>query len=182
MITKTVMDYLKDSDGLSNIDEIIKKHRQESREEHNKIFSKERFVNVLIDDYKKHGNLIVAFDFDDTIHPSSPNYPCNLVINLLRVCTQLGFVMICFTARTLNSDMEMIREECKSLGIGCDYINTDADSIKEEYDFEHAHKIFYNIFLDDRAGLESAYNILWMFIEWFVDQDINSVDARKEGY
>ena len=161
MITKTVMDYLKDSDGLSNTDEIIKKHRQESREEHNKIFSKERFVNVLIDDYKKHGNLIVAFDFDDTIHPSSPNYPCNLVINLLRVCTQLGFVMICFTARTLNSDMEMIREE---------------------FDLELAHKIFYNIFLDDRAGLESAYNILWMFIEWFVDQDINSVDARKEGY
>lgn len=182
MITKTVIDYLKDTDNLSDIEDILKAHKRESREEHDRVFSKQRFINKLVEDYTTHGNLIVAFDFDDTVHPSTPEHPCDLVINLLRVCTKLGFTMICFTARTLNSDMEIIRNECKSLGIGCDYINTDADTIKEEYDFEHAHKIFYNIFLDDRAGLESAYEILWGFVEWFIERDVNSIDARKEGY
>ena len=182
MITKTVNDYLAQSDTLSNIKEILHKHHQESRAEHEAVFSNERFINVLINDYKEHGNLIVAFDFDDTIEPSKPEFPCDLVINLLQVCSKLGFVMICFTARTKNSDMQMVRDRCRQLGIKCDYVNEDADTVKSEYDFEHVHKIFYNIFLDDRAGLKSAYDILWGFIEWFVEQDVNTIDSRKEGY
>lgn len=179
----TVEKYLSKGDFSLEIRQIIERHRSVTREIYEDIFSNQRFIDVLINDYKEHGNLIIAYDFDDTVRPQyEGGKPCNLIVDLLRLCSQLGFIMICFTCRTKETDIEMIKQTCNELGIKLDYINEDCDMIKQEWEFEHAHKIFYNVFLDDRAGLRQAYEILWGFIDWFLDQDMNSVDSRKGGY
>lgn len=181
MITRTVANYL----GLDN-DDVKKIFYDLSLKIKNKsdtFFSNDRAIERLIHDYKEHQNLIVAYDFDDTVKPSKPNNSCDIVIKLLQICSKLQFTMICFTVRSGQSDIGMVKDTCKSLGIACNYINEDCIQFKEEMENPQcAHKIFYNIFLDDRAGLESACKILVGFLEWFFTEPLNDVDSRKEGY
>ena len=178
---QSVQTYLNQG-GVLDVAEIMKQKESHSQKEYDNIFSNQRFIDVLIDDYKKWGTIIVAYDFDDTIEPSDPSKPCDMVIELLQICSKLGFTMICFTARTLESDIKMVRERCKQLNINCDYINDDCDAIKQSRDFEHATKLTYNVFLDDRAGLKQSYEVLWGFVKWFLSQKVQDIDARKEGY
>lgn len=107
----------------------------------------------LAKDFKKHNNLIVAFDFDNTIfdyHNNGGDY--SEVISLLKECSSLGFIMILFTSDDSPTRLEWMVEYCFHYGIRVDYINESPimDTIKP----------YYNILLDDRAGLESAYNSL----------------------
>ena len=178
----TVEKYLSQGDFSMEVRQILERRRSIPRESYEDIFSNQRFIDVLINDYKEHGNLVVAYDFDDTVKPSEKGKSCDMVIDLLRLCSKLGFTMICFTARSKQAEIEMVKNTCTDLGIKCDYINEDCDIIKKEWDLEHAHKIFYNVFLDDRAGLRQAYEVLWGFIDWFLEQDVNSIDSRKGGY
>lgn len=179
MNLKMVADYFKQSDAPVNerIDELNKMDRLWDG-----WFANTRFVETLINDYKEHGNIIVAFDFDDTVEPSKPDIDCTPIVKLLQVCSELGFTMICYTARTLNSDINHVRETCNRLHIKCDYINEDCDAVKREREYEHANKICYNIFLDDRAGLISAFEILLAFVNWFLNQKTSDIDSREEGY
>ena len=166
----TLLNYLKKKDTLE--DKLNKLFDGEFKDTY---FSKDKCVEKLIRDYKEHGNIIVAFDFDDTVNKSKPEYDCSGVINLLQICSELQFTMICYTARTLTKDLDEVKEVLNKLDIRCDYINDDCLQIKEEWEFEQPHKIFYNIFLDDRAGLKSSYKILKEFIEWLVENDIKEV-------
>lgn len=109
----------------------------------------------LLREYKEHGKLIVAYDFDNTVfdyHNDGCTY--RQVINLLRRCHNLGFYLIVFTCNHSDKYPKIIRhlEEC----------NIPYDSINENCpDITFAHnKLYYNILLDDRAGLRSAYRDL----------------------
>jgi hypothetical protein len=181
MILQTVADYLTKSDTMPDIKERMQSLNEMDRF-YEEFFTNQRFIDVLINDYKEHGNIIVAFDFDDTIQPSKGGISCEPVVKLLQVCSALGFTMICYTARTLNSDINMVKDTCKKLNIKCDYVNEESDAIKAEREYEHDNKIFYNIFLDDRAGLVSAFEILLGFVNWFLKQKTSDIDSRKEGY
>ena len=46
-------------------------------------FDKETQVKVLLEQYYKHNKIIVAYDFDDTVHPFRGT-SCEQVIELLR--------------------------------------------------------------------------------------------------
>lgn len=107
----------------------------------------------LVDQYKKHKNLIVAFDFDDTIydfHKKGYEYP--KVVNLLKKCSDLGFSMILFTA---SEDLHECKHYCQDLEIRVDAVNENVSQINTK-----SVKPYYNILLDDKAGLEQAYKIL----------------------
>lgn len=107
----------------------------------------------LYNDYKKHNNLIVAFDFDNTIfdyHNNGGDY--SEVISLLKDCSNLNFTMILFTSNEDKTKLDWMIEYCKHYGIKVDYIN--------ENPMMNTRKPYYNILLDDRAGLQSAYNSL----------------------
>ncbi len=125
-------------------------------------FDIRRCIDKLLDSYKKYGNLIVAFDFDDTVfdwHKEGHQY--NAVINLLKKCKSLDFVMILFTCR----EGELLQDavsHCESLGIKPDYINQ--CSRKDR----NGRKPFYNILLDDKAGLNSAFTILNEAVEQII--------------
>ena len=126
--------------------------------------SNKNAINQLIEDYKKYGKLIIAYDFDDTVKPSLPNYSCNQVIELLQVCSGLSvFNMVCFTCRYKKEDLNEVVEYLDKLHIRHDCINENHPDCQ----IETSRKIFFNVFLDNRAGLKSAYEILVGFLDWY---------------
>lgn len=128
-------------------------------EQFNHPYSVCKCIKRLINDYEKHKNLIVAFDFDNTIydyHNEGGDY--SEVIELLRECSQLGLTMVLFTANEDEDKLILCKSFCKDKGIRIDYIN--------ESPVMPTRKPYYNILLDDRAGLEEAYFTLKTLVEY----------------
>lgn len=134
-------------------------------------FSIETCIEMLKNDYKTHGRIIVAYDYDDTVAPSKPENSCDSVIKLLQLCSKFNdFEMVCYTARRKVNDIKDVISELDRLDIRHDAINDDCYRIQKELDHECQSKIIYSIFLDNRAGLESAYKTLVGFINWYLSQ------------
>lgn len=130
-------------------------------ESFNHPFGKEACKKRLLEEYKKYGKLIVAFDFDNTIfdyHNTGGDYSC--VINLLRRCAMLGFEMILLS--TENDENKILAKQLACMRLGIANYSTDRlspPSTKSSI-FSESAKPYYNILLDDRAGLEESYEIL----------------------
>ncbi|MDR2855268.1 MAG: hypothetical protein LBV40_03815 [Methanomicrobiales archaeon] len=120
-------------------------------------FDRDRQLDVLLEQYEKHGKIIVAFDFDDTVHPFRGN-DCRQVIQLLRDLRPYAH-LICFTAR-FDEKLEVVREFLVSNNIPYDYINKEFNG-----DDIAVKKVLYNQLLDDKAGLYESYLILTEFIK-----------------
>lgn len=114
----------------------------------------------LKEEYNTHGNLVVGFDFDNTVfdcHGKGGNYMG--VIDLLKQCKALGLTLCLFTSE-LNEDwLDWKIKYCEHYGIKPDYVN-------ESPLIPGTKKPFFSILLDDRAGLESAYNTLTAVISY----------------
>lgn len=111
-------------------------------------------LDKLLRNYKTHGTVIVAFDYDDTIFPYSNDYTMNQFQErwaLLRECKNLGFYMILYTCNGQERYEEMMEFMDKN-DIPYDAINQNHPA----FGYETGRKIFYNIFLDDKAGLHEA--------------------------
>lgn len=112
----------------------------------------------LISEYERYKTLIVGFDFDNTVfdyHENGGDY--SEVIDLLRKCKKLNFILCLFT---VGDRLDWKYKVCSRLGITPDYIN------ESPIKFEGGGKPYFNILLDDRAGLESAYNTLKQIVEY----------------
>ena len=112
-------------------------------------------VKRLCREWKEHNGIIIAFDFDNTVfdyHNNGDTY--DSIINVLKICKDMGCTLILFTSCEETKYNFMI-EYLSSIGIHPDYINEQPDCIPFK-----GKKIYYNILLDDRAGLESAYKVL----------------------
>lgn len=132
-------------------------------ERFNHPYSIGRCMKRLANDYDKHKNLIVAFDFDNTIydyHNEGGDY--SEVIDLLRECSDLGLTMVLFTANEDEDKLNLCKAFCKDKGIRIDYIN--------ESPVMATRKPYYNILLDDRAGLEEAYLTLKIVVGYIKEQ------------
>lgn len=105
-------------------------------------------VENLVGQYKLHGSLIIAFDYDDTVMPC--NFPEALCIRpreLLIRAQKEGHVLVLFTS---NPDTQKATAICHELGI---YPKENPVSLQ-------GNKAYYNVFLDDKCGLDEACNIL----------------------
>lgn len=112
-------------------------------------------IQRLVSNWIEHDGIIIAFDFDNTVFDYyNKGYNYNMVINLLKECKRLGCTLILFTCCDETKYKFMV-DKCKELGIDVDYINESPNYIPY-----HSSKVYYNILLDDRAGLSSAYYIL----------------------
>jgi hypothetical protein len=108
-------------------------------------------VNRLVKEWQEHGKLIVAYDFDNTVfdyHGEGHDY--TRVVNLIRECKKLGAYLIVFTAAE-EERHEQLARFLKDEDIPFDSINENMPGLPFK-----GRKIYYNILLDDRAGLESA--------------------------
>jgi hypothetical protein len=117
--------------------------------------SEENILNRLLKEYKLHKKIVIGFDFDNTVYDyHKENQSYEMVIDLLRRCKKHGFELIVFTGSE-SSRYEFIKKYLNENNIPFDKINENPSFFKSD-----SRKIFYNILLDDRAGLPSAYNIL----------------------
>ncbi len=113
-------------------------------------------VNRLYDEWLKHPKLIVACDFDDTVFDfHQKNQSHEMVLDLLRKCKELGFYVVIFSASKPERHGEMCRF-LRDRRIIVDEVNKNPI----ELPYGNHGKIFYNILLDDRAGLWEAVRIL----------------------
>lgn len=109
-------------------------------------------VKRLVAEYQRHGNLYVAFDFDSTVydvHELGDTYP--KMEALLRFLKLKGFKLILFTCNE-GEKLDFRVKYCKDHGFEPDMINSNP--------IMKTNKPFYSILLDDRAGLNEAYQIM----------------------
>lgn len=126
-------------------------------------------VSRLLTEYRKHDRLIIAVDFDDTVfdfHETGAEY--SGVFDLLYRCKKLGFYIVIFSASEpcRHNSMSVYM---KSRGIEVDSVNTNPIPLP----YGNHGKIYYNILLDDRAGLGQAVEIL--------EQVVSYVEGFKKG-
>jgi phosphoglycolate phosphatase-like HAD superfamily hydrolase len=122
------------------------------------------YYQRLREDYLEHGSLFVAFDYDNTVfdyHNLGINY--DQIVELLRDCKAFGFTMILFTGNE-GEKLDVIMEDLKSRKIPFDLIN--------ENPLMKTRKPYYNILLDDRAGLFEAYTNLKKLINEIRNKEI----------
>lgn len=114
-------------------------------------------VRRLLKEWDEHGTLFVAFDFDNTVfdyHNKGFTFP--RIEFLLQQCKKEGFKLILFTAKETQDELEKCIAYCEKFGYKPDYIN--------ESPIMNTKKPYYNILLDDRAGLQQAAEILAVVI------------------
>jgi len=116
--------------------------------------------NRLYKEYQTHKKLIVAIDFDDTVfdfHKEGHTY--DRVFDVLFECQNLGFYIVLFTGTPKEKWPEQIKY-LDQFGIHVDSVNTNPLPLP----FGNDGKIYYNILLDDRAGLGESLSILELVI------------------
>lgn len=120
-------------------------------------FDTEFCVDRLYKEYSAHKKLIVALDFDDTIFDfHNKGYQYSQVIDLILECQRdYGFYVVIFTG-TPPEKWTNIYNHCEKLGIKTGEINKNAIPLP----FGNGGKIYYNILLDDRSGLQQSFEIL----------------------
>jgi hypothetical protein len=117
---------------------------------------RDKCVQRLLDEYRTHKKLIVAVDFDDTVfdfHKANRRY--DRVLNLLRRCQALNFYIMLFTGTHCDQYPTQIAF-LESLGITVTCVNQNPIPLP----FGNHGKPYFNILLDDRAGLGQAYVVL----------------------
>lgn len=120
---------------------------------HDPFFNRSNCVDRLFKEYQKHKKLIIACDFDDTVYPySNPDAQFPGILSLLHQCQDLGFHIVMFTA-SAPERFDFIRKWMTDRGIEIAAINKNP---VEGLPFGHHGKIYFNILLDDRAGLWEA--------------------------
>jgi response regulator RpfG family c-di-GMP phosphodiesterase len=120
-------------------------------------------VYRLVDEYKKYGSLVIAYDFDNCIydyHSKGHNY--FEVIELIKKAKEINCFLIVFTA---EKDLDKVTSFLNDNRIPYDSINENPPFFKSD-----ARKIYFNLLLDDRAGLLSAYTQLKETIEIIKNQ------------
>jgi hydroxymethylpyrimidine pyrophosphatase-like HAD family hydrolase len=128
-------------------------------------------VERLYNEYLKHKSLIVALDFDDTIYDfHKKGYTYTNTIELIKKCQDLNFHIVIFTGSE-KEKYPLILEHCDKLGIKPCKINENAFPMP----IGNNGKIYYNILLDDRAGLRESILILQMLID-----KINTTTVKNE--
>lgn len=136
-----------------------------------------KYIDRLYEEWKQHGKIIIACDYDDTIRNwKMKDYETyDKVLDLLRKCKETGAYIVIFSACDKDRHPE-ITEFCEKHGVKIDAINQ--NPIKLPYG--NNGKVYANIFLDDRAGLEESLTILeTVMYKIRADKNIDSTLIQK---
>lgn len=130
----------------------------------------------LIKKYKKYGTLYIGIDFDNTLLPyghedlfgdndseSEVSVGFMDIVSLMRWCKLLGMKICLWSLPMSDENLEWKVNWCREHGINIDYINE--SPLLDEFSKKYG-KVHFNLLLDDCAGLESAYSILYNVCEY----------------
>lgn len=114
----------------------------------------------LYKEYKKHGRIVVAYDFDGTVYDHhNDGYTFPEVVELLRKVKPYAHLVVYSCS---NEDRySFIKHYLNKNNIPFDYI----DETPKGVNLPQGEKMYYNILLDDRAGLIASVLILKDFIK-----------------
>lgn len=115
------------------------------------------YIKRLLKEWKEHKKIIIAVDYDDTVFDYKlGNIKTQAkVLKTLKKAKSIGCYIVIFTASN-NKRHPEIRKHCKLIGLEIDSINK--NPIKLPYGEQG--KIYYNINLCDRSGLNESLKIL----------------------
>lgn len=106
-------------------------------------------VKRLLEWHARNGRIIVAYDFDNTVYDyHARGHDYGDVAQLIRDANAAGAYLIVFTG---NQDTALVRAHLEAHNIPYHAINEQAPFIPND-----ARKIYYNLLLDDAAGLACA--------------------------
>jgi hypothetical protein len=116
-----------------------------------------KYVLRLVDEWMMHGKIIIAVDYDDTISSwrLQTQAQCDETIEKIKLAREVGAYIVVFTACKEERHPE-IMQFCEEKGLLIDTINNNPIDLP----YGNQNKIYANIFVDDRAGLEEALEIL----------------------
>ncbi|NQX71315.1 hypothetical protein HQN90_35045 [Paenibacillus alba] len=113
-------------------------------------------IERLVTEWKKYNNLVIAYDYDNTVYDfHRRGHQYHDVIQLLRECKAFGAHLVVFTA-SADANFPSIINYLEANEIPFDAINESPSFVP----VAGGKKIYFNILLDDRAGLSSAYHCL----------------------
>jgi len=122
----------------------------------NSYLNDRKAIDRLKREYLEHKNLIVGFDFNNTIFDyHKEGLESQPVIDLLKKCSDLGFTMCLYT---IGDRILFKQDYVECLGIRVDYTNE--SPIMQKHSDMYYYKPYFNILLDDRAGLGQAFYVL----------------------
>jgi len=116
----------------------------------------ENAVQRLLREWNAYGRIVVAYDFDNTVydyHQEGHDY--SEVIELIHQLHEAGAYLMVYTARP-QTELYKVSNYLDENRIPYDSVNKMPDFLP----FTENKKLYYNILLDDRAGLLSSVNIL----------------------
>lgn len=127
----------------------------------------------LVEQYQKTDQLVIAYDFDDTVCPYY-SYGCFRAASAIRSAKQhLNAYLIVYTC---NQDEEKIKKYLEQEKIPYDAINENAPFI--HFNKKDGSKLYYNLLLDDKAGLHQALSDLETLIYGVINGTITK--EKKE--
>lgn len=126
--------------------------------------SKRVQLTRLLEIFDEHKTLVVAVDFDNTLFDFHHNkekhvrteYDFSLLYTQLARLKDVGCYIIIWTA---NEDTDFIKRFLEEKKIPYDAINENPPFFKST-----SRKIYYNVLLDDAAGLQETYLLLNRFL------------------
>jgi hypothetical protein len=117
-------------------------------------------VDKLLKAYKEHGKIIVGLDFDGTVFSleGDDDVVCAKVRLLILDLQKKDAIILCLYTIADAQSLQYKTHIMTSWGIPVDYINHSPVKI-----YDHCDKPYFNILLDDKAGLNEALEILTEF-------------------
>ena len=131
-------------------------------------------IQRLLMEWVAHKELIIAFDYDNTVfdyHETGQSF--EYIIELLQKCNKIGAKFIVYSCSPESRHPE-IHNYWDSIVLRSDYINKPHIELADG-----TGKIFFNILLDDRAGLRSAYIILDKAADIMLEEPKDEEEACK---
>ena len=122
-------------------------------------YETQKLVNI----HKEHGYILVGCDFDDTVFPFTNNKyiedRCKVVRDLLRSIK--NDIVLCLYTVADEQSMKYKNHIMRQWDLEPAYINESKIS-----PWKGSQKPFFNIMLDDKAGLNEAIEILTEFKDY----------------
>lgn len=130
-------------------------------------------------EWKQHGKAVIAVDYDSTIfpwHTIDNKEDIKRTIDLLQVAVNTGAYIVINTCSDPGRHLE-IQKHCEELKIPIDGINTNPIDLP----YGKYGKVYANIYLDDRAGLTQALDMLENVMYKIRGENGAKVKAQYEG-